>query len=147
MNKVPILRLKDTLIVAFQSELTDTSAVCFQNDLLDKIYSTKARGVVIDISVLDIVDSFLGRTISDTARMIKLLGADLVLVGMKPSVAITLIELGLSINNVTTALDLDTGIEKLNALIKLNEIQEIEYVQLTGEEKNDSISGGYSGGK
>ncbi|MFL0195796.1 STAS domain-containing protein [Clostridium sp. WILCCON 0269] len=147
MNKVPILRLKDTLIVAFQGELTDTSAVCFQNDLLEKIYSTKAKGVVIDISVLDIVDSFLGRTISDTACMIKLLGAELILVGMKPSVAITLIELGLSISKVTTALDLDTGMEKLNALIKLNEIQEIDYVQLTGEEKNDSISGGCSGGK
>lgn len=147
MNEVPILKLKNTLIASFQSELTDTSAVHFQNNLLEKIYYTKAKGVVLDISVLDIVDSFLGRTISDTARMVKLIGAQLVLVGMKPSVAITLIELGLPINDVTTALDLDAGIEKLNTLIELNKIEELDYVQLTGEEKNASISGGYSGGE
>lgn len=137
MNKIPILKIKDTLIASLQDDLTDRNAVQFQNDLLQKIYSTKAKGVLIDISVLDIVDSFLGRILSDTSKMIRLLGAELVIVGMRPSVAITLVELDLQISDVLTALDIDQGIEKLNILVKSNEIEEVDYNQLTDEEKND----------
>ena len=139
MNKIPILRIKDTLIVSLQDDLTDRNAVLFQNDLLQKIYTTKAKGVLIDISVLDIVDSFLGRILSDTAKMIRLLGAELVIVGMRPSVAITLVELALQIDDVATALDVDQGIEKLNILVKSNEIEEVDFDQLADEGKNDFI--------
>ncbi len=139
MNKIPILRIKDTLIVSLQDDLTDRNAVQFQNDLLQKIYTTKAKGVLIDISVLDIVDSFLGRILSDTAKMIRLLGAELVIVGMRPSVAITLVELDLQIDNVATALDVDQGIEKLDILVKSNEIDEVDFDQLADEGKNDFI--------
>ena len=125
MNKIPILKIKDKLIVSLQDVLTDRSAIQFQNDLLEKIYSTKIKGVLIDISVLDIVDSFLGKILSDTSKMIRLLGAELVIVGMRPSVAITLVELDLQINGVATALDIDQGIEKLDILVKSSEIEEV----------------------
>ena len=125
MNKIPILKIKDKLIVSLQDDFTDTSAIQFQNDLLEKIYSTKIKGVLIDISVLDIVDSFLGKILSDTSKMIRLLGAELVIVGMRPSVAITLVELDLQINGVATALDIDQGIEKLDILVKSSEIEEV----------------------
>ena len=139
MNKIPILRIEDTLIVSLQDDLTDRNAVQFQNDLLQKIYSTKTKGVLIDISVLDIVDSFLGRILSDTAKMIRLLGAELVIVGMRPSVAITLVELNLQIDGVATALDIDQGIEKLDTIVKSNEIEEVDYARLADEGKNDFI--------
>ena len=125
MNKIPILKIKDKLIVSLQDVLTDRSAIQFQNDLLEKIYSIKIKGVLIDISVLDIVDSFLGKILSDTSKMIRLLGAELVIVGMRPSVAITLVELDLQINGVATALDIDQGIEKLDILVKSSEIEEV----------------------
>jgi len=134
VNKIPILRIRGILIVSLQDDLTDRHAVQFQIDLLQKIYSTKAKGVLIDISVLDIVDSFLGRILSDTSNMIRLLGAELVIVGMKPSVAITLVELDLKIDNVSTALDIDQGIEKLNVLVKSKEIEEVDHDQLIEDE-------------
>ena len=125
MIKVPILKIKDTLIVPLQDGLTDRDSLQFQNDLLQKIYSTRIKGVLIDISELDIADSFLGKALSDTAKMIRLLGAEVVIVGMRPSVAITLVELDLQINNVATALDIDQGLEKLDILVKSNEIEEV----------------------
>lgn len=136
---MPILKIKDTLIVSLQDDLTDRTAVDFQDNLLKKIYSTKAKGVLIDISMLDIVDSFLGRILSDTSKMIKLLGAELVICGMSSSVVITLVELGLELNTVQTALNIDFGLEKLTALVKSNEIEEVYYNQLTEKEKNDFI--------
>ena len=137
MIKIPILKIKDKLIVSLQDVLTDRSAIQFQNDLLEKIYSTKIKGVLIDISVLDIMDSFLGKILSDTSKMIRLLGAELVIVGMRPSVAITLVELDLQINGVATALDIDQGIEKLDILVKSSEIEEVDYEEWSQEEKND----------
>ena len=125
MIKVPILKIKDTLIVPLQDGLTDRDSLQFQNDLLQKIYSTRIKGVLIDISELDIADSFLGKALSDTAKMIRLLGAEVVIVGMRPSVAITLVELDLQIINVATALDIDQGLEKLDILVKSNEIEEV----------------------
>ena len=125
MIKVPILKIKDTLIVPLQDGLTDRDSLQFQNDLLQKIYSTRIKGVLIDISELDIADSLLGKALSDTAKMIRLLGAEVVIVGMRPSVAITLVELDLQITNVATALDIDQGLEKLDILVKSNEIEEV----------------------
>ena len=125
MIKVPILKIKDTLIVPLQDGLTDRDSLQFQNNLLQKIYSTRIKGVLIDISELDIADSLLGKALSDTAKMIRLLGAEVVIVGMRPSVAITLVELDLQITNVATALDIDQGLEKLDILVKSNEIEEV----------------------
>ena len=125
MIKVPILKIKDTLIVPLQDGLTDRDSLQFQNNLLQKIYSTRIKGVLIDISELDIADSLLGKALSDTAKMIRLLGAEVVIVGMRPSVAITLVELDLQIINVATALDIHQGLEKLDILVKSNEIEEV----------------------
>jgi rsbT antagonist protein RsbS len=136
MNKIPILRIKDTLIVSLQDDLTDKDAVQFQNNLLEKIYSTKTKGVLIDISLLDIVDSFLGKILSDTSKMIKLLGTKLVLVGMTPSVAITLVELDLQIDGIITALNIDQGLEKLDILAKF---EEIDYYEPDEVVQNDSM--------
>lgn len=139
MSNIPILRIKDILIVSLQDDLTDRIAIRFQNDLLQKIHSTNTMGVLIDISVLDIVDSFLGRILSDTSKMVILLGAELVIVGMRPSVAITLVELGLQLKDIVTALDIDHGIEKLNAIVNSKEIEEVDYGELTEDGKNDFI--------
>lgn len=139
MDKIPILKIKDTLVVLLQDDLTDSIAIHFQEDLLKKIFASKVKGVLIDISLLGIVDSFLGRVISDTAKMIKLLGAELVLVGMSSSVAITLVELGLEIGNVSTSLDIDSGLELLTALVKSNAVKEVDNIQFTEEGKNDFI--------
>ena len=139
MSNIPILRIKDILIVSLQDDLTDRIAIRFQNDLLKKIYSTNTMGVLIDISVLDIVDSFLGRIISDTSKMVILLGSELVIVGMRPSVAITLVELGLQLKDIVTALDIDHGIEKLNAIANLKVIEEVDYDELAEDSKNDFI--------
>ncbi|NJD01429.1 MAG: STAS domain-containing protein [Ruminiclostridium sp.] len=139
MDKIPILKIKDTLVVLLQDDLTDSIAIHFQEDLLKKIFASKVKGVLIDISLLGIVDSFLGRVISDTAKMIKLLGAELVLVGMSSSVAITLVELGLEIGNVSTSLDIDSGLELLTALVKSNAVKEVDNIQITEEGKNDFI--------
>lgn len=139
MDKIPILKIKDTLVVLLQDDLTDSIAIHFQEDLLKKIFASKVKGVLIDISLLGIVDSFLGRVISDTGKMIKLLGAELVLVGMSSSVAITLVELGLEIGNVSTSLDIDSGLELLTALVKSNAVKEVDNIQFTEEGKNDFI--------
>ncbi|KMT21998.1 STAS domain-containing protein [Clostridium cylindrosporum] len=139
MVKIPILKINDILIVSIQEELTDKVALKFQMDILNKIYSSKAKGVLMDISLLDIVDSFLGKVISETAKMIRLLGAELVLVGMKPEVAITIVELGLEINGVHTSLNIEDGIENLNNIIKSKAIQEITREELLKEEKHAEI--------
>ncbi|HEY9060442.1 MAG TPA: STAS domain-containing protein [Pseudobacteroides sp.] len=153
MEKIPILKINNILIVSLQGDLTDKSVANLQHDILSKIYKTKAVGVLIDISVLDIIDSFLGRVISDTARMIKLLGAEIMITGMKPCVAITLVELGLQIGSVNTALDMESGIEKLKREIRLHGIEEIDESSLPaymeenavelndqpGEEEDDSL--------
>lgn len=132
MEKIPILKINNILIVSLQGDLTDKYVVNLQHDILDKIYKTKAVGVLIDISVLDIIDSFLGRVISDTARMIRLLGAEIMIAGMKPCVAITLVELGLHIGSVNTALDMESGMEKLKREIRLHSIKEIDESSLPG---------------
>ncbi|KNY26295.1 STAS domain-containing protein [Pseudobacteroides cellulosolvens] len=141
MEKIPILKINNILIVSLQGDLTDRSIVNFQQDILEKIYKNKAVGVLIDISVLDIIDSFLGRVISDTARMIRLLGSEIMIVGMKPCVAITLVELGLEIGSVNTALDMESGIEKLKREIKSQCIEEVDESALTGRLADDGLDG------
>jgi rsbT antagonist protein RsbS len=113
MERVPILRIGDILLVSIQIDLQDHIALALQDDLSNKIVATGARGVLIDISALEIVDSFIGRMISTTAAVSRILDAETVVVGMQPAVAITLVELGLTLAGVRTALDVDRGLALL----------------------------------
>lgn len=115
MERVPILRIGDTLLVSIQIDLQDHIALALQDDLSNKIVETGARGVLIDISALEIVDSFIGRMISTTAAVSRVLDAETVVVGMQPAVAITLVELGLTLSGVRTALDVDRGLALLKS--------------------------------
>ena len=118
---IPILRLKDILLTSIQVDLTDQEALDFQDDVLHEVDETEAQGIVIDITALDVVDSFMARVINDTANMVRLLGAEVVLSGMQPMVALTLIEMGRELVGVETALNLDQGLEKLQRLIEERE--------------------------
>jgi len=113
MERIPILKLRDCLLVTIQVDMHDQLAMTLQDDLTERIVSTHARGVLIDISALEIVDSFIGRMLSNVAAMARVLDAETVVVGMRPAVAITLVELGLSLPGVRTALNVDRGIELL----------------------------------
>lgn len=109
MDRIPIQKIGDVLLVSVQVDLEDRSALALQEDLSERIATTGARGVVLDISALEIVDSFIGRIIATTASVARVLDADTVVVGMRPAVAITLTELGLSLGSVRTALDAEKG--------------------------------------
>ena len=116
MEHIPILKMGDLLLVTIQVDMHDRLAMTLQDDLTSRIVKDHASGVLIDISALDIVDSFIGRMISNTAAMARILDARTVLVGMQPAVAITLVELGLTLHGVHTALNVEKGI----ALLKRN---------------------------
>jgi len=109
MERIPILKMGEYLLVTIQVDMHDRLALALQDDLTQKIVSARAKGVLIDISALDVVDSFIGRTLADIASMSRVLDAETVVVGMRPAVAITLVELGLSLTGVRTALDVDRG--------------------------------------
>lgn len=113
MERIPILRMGKLLLVTIQVDMHDQLAMTLQDDLTERIVKEKATGVLIDISALDIVDSFIGRMISNTAAMAKILDAKTVVVGMQPAVAITLVELGLTLDGVITALNVERGITLL----------------------------------
>jgi len=116
--KIPILKLKDILITSIQIDLTDEEAIEFQVDVLSKVGETDANGVVIDITALDVVDSFMARVLNNTATMVRLLGAEVIICGIQPAVAITLIEMGRELLGVETALNLDRAVDDINELIK-----------------------------
>ena len=116
MHEVGILKMGDNLIVPIQVELHDRAAQKVQEDILQKVENTGASGLIIDVSAISIVDSFLGRLLSDTARMARLLGAETALVGMKKEVAITLIELGMVFKDLHTAMNIEDGLELLKKL-------------------------------
>lgn len=113
MDRIPILRMGSFLLVSIQVDMHDRLALALQDDLMEKIRATSARGVLIDISALDLVDSFIGRMIGNIAAMARVLDAETVVTGMRPAVAITLVELGLSLKGVRTALDLERGMALL----------------------------------
>ncbi|HEB84597.1 MAG TPA: STAS domain-containing protein [Bacteroidetes bacterium] len=115
---VPILTIRDILVVPIQVDMDDSTVSRLQNDILQKLDMTGARGVLIDISVLTMVDSYFGRMLADTARMAGLMDARLVITGMQPAVAITLVELGLQLDNLHSALDLESGISLLEMIIE-----------------------------
>jgi rsbT antagonist protein RsbS len=113
MEKIPILKMDRFLLVTIQVDMHDRLAMQLQDDLTERIVKTRARGVLIDISSLEVVDSFIGRMISNIAGMARILDAETVVVGMQPAVAITLVELGLSLEGVRTALNVDKGMALL----------------------------------
>jgi rsbT antagonist protein RsbS len=117
MDKIPILRLGAFLLVSIQVDLYDRLALNLEADLVQMVNKTNARGVLIDISAVSIVDSFMGRIIGNIASMSKILDAETVVVGMQPAVAITLIELGLPLKGVHTALDMEKGMNLLKSMI------------------------------
>jgi rsbT antagonist protein RsbS len=110
MGEIPIMRIGDCLLVTIQVDMHDRMAMALQEDLAEKIVATRARGVMIDISALEIVDSFIGRMLNNIAAISRVLDAITVVVGMQPAVAITLVELGLTLSGVRTALDVDKGL-------------------------------------
>jgi rsbT antagonist protein RsbS len=116
VDHIPILKMGRYLIVSVQVDMDDRTAMALQDDLTNNIVKHHARGVLIDISSLDVVDSFIGRMLANTAAMARVLDADTVVVGMQPSVAITLVELGLSLEGVRSALNVERGMELLRTI-------------------------------
>jgi rsbT antagonist protein RsbS len=113
LEQIPILKLGDFLLVTIQVELHDQLAMTLQDDLTQKLSRTHAKGVLIDISALEIVDSFIGRSLAHIAGIARVMDATTVLVGMRPAVAITLVELGMSLKGIRTALNVDKGMQLL----------------------------------
>ena len=113
MERIPILKMGDFLLVSIQVDMHDRLALTLQDDLTERIVQTNPKGVLIDISSLDIVDSFIGRMFGNIAAMARVLDAETVVVGMQPAVAITLVELGLSLSGVRTALNVEKGMALL----------------------------------
>ena len=113
MERIPILQMGEFLLVTIQVDMHDQLALTLQDDLSERISKTSARGVLIDISALDMVDSFLGRMISTISGLSKIMDAETMLVGMQPAVAITLVELGLTLPGVSTALNVERGMKVL----------------------------------
>jgi rsbT antagonist protein RsbS len=114
MERVPILRIGKTLLVTIQIDLQDDIVMQLQEDLAEQIVTTSATGVIIDITAVEIVDSFIGRMLSAVGSMSRLFDAETVIVGMRPAVAITLVELGLSLPGVRTAINAEKGMRLLN---------------------------------
>ncbi|RXJ01952.1 STAS domain-containing protein [Anaerobacillus alkaliphilus] len=111
--RIPILKLNEFLLVSVQIELDDQTALQFQEDILNKIHEVGARGVVIDLTSVDFIDSFIAKVLGDVVDMSTLMGAKVVLTGIRPAVAITLVDMGIVLKGVPTALDLEQGLEKL----------------------------------
>ena len=128
LDRIPILRMGRLLLVTIQVDMHDRLAVSLQDDLTERISSTRARGVLIDISALEVVDSFIGRMLGNIAAMARVLDAATVVVGMRPAVAITLVELGLSLNGVRTALDVERGIRMLSIDVTATGRTELEII-------------------
>jgi rsbT antagonist protein RsbS len=117
VERIPILKMGECLLVSIQVDMHDRLAVALHDDLTSKIAATRARGVLIDISALDVVDSFIGRMLGNIASMARVLDAKTVVVGMRPAVAITLVELGLALPGVRTALDVEKGMAMIQGAL------------------------------
>ncbi|MEO8380638.1 MAG: STAS domain-containing protein [Acidobacteriota bacterium] len=126
MERIPILKMGRFLLVSIQVDMDDHTAMSLQDDLTARIVKDRAKAVLIDISSLDVVDSFIGRMLANTAAMARILDAETVVVGMQPSVAITLVELGLSLKGVRSALNVERGMEMLRHLAVVDEPEETD---------------------
>jgi rsbT antagonist protein RsbS len=118
LERIPILKMGDALLVTIQVDMHDRLAMTLQDDLTDRISTTRARGVLVDISSLEIVDSFIGRMLGNIAAMASILDAVTVVVGMRPAVAITLVELGLRLDGVRTALNVEKGMDLIRTSLQ-----------------------------
>lgn len=118
MERIPILQVEEFLLVSVQIDLQDRLALALQEDLSQRLSGSGAQGVLIDISGLDVVDSFMGRVIANIASVARLMDAETVVVGMRPAVAMTLVELGLTLPGVRTALDIDQGMRQLRRVVR-----------------------------
>jgi len=118
MDRLPILKIGETLILSIQTDLHDRKALRLQQDILEKISETRARGLVIDVTAVGLVDSFMGKLLSDSAAMARNMGVDTVLVGIQPEIAITLQELGLELKGIHTALNLEKGLALLQKVLE-----------------------------
>jgi rsbT antagonist protein RsbS len=118
VERIPILKIEHFLLVSIQVDMHDQLALALQDDLTQKIVATRARAVLIDISALEMVDSFMGRMLGNIASMSRILDAQTVVVGMRPAVAITLVELGLSLPGIRTALNVDAGLALLREAVE-----------------------------
>jgi len=121
MDRIPILKMGDALLVTIQVDMHDRLATALEEDLTSKIVANHSRGVLIDISALEIVDSFIGRMLDNIAAVARVLDAETVVVGMRPAVAITLVELGLSLSGVKTALNVERGIAMIQRRLETPE--------------------------
>ncbi|HMB36409.1 MAG TPA: STAS domain-containing protein [Methylomirabilota bacterium] len=121
MDRIPILKMGDYLLVTVQVDMHDRLAMTLQEDLADRIVKARARAVLIDISALEVVDSFIGRMLGSIAAIARVLDAETVVVGMRPAVAITLVELGLALPGVRTALNVEKGMEILRRSLGTSE--------------------------
>ena len=116
-SRIPILKIEEFLVASVQVELYDKSAVLFKENLLERIYETKAKGLILDLTAVEVVDSFMGRIITEVGAMAALMGTKVVITGLQPAVAITLVELGIELEGVYTALNLEKGIAALRRMI------------------------------
>ena len=123
MERIPILKMGEFLLVTIQVDMHDQLALVLQEDLTTRISTEQARGVLLDISSLDVVDSFIGRMISNISGMARVLDAEPVVTGMRPSVAITLVELGLPLEGVFTALNVERGMELLRRRVGVDKLR------------------------
>ncbi len=118
IEEIPVLKIGPVLMVTIQTDLYDRMSEELQNTILERVWSTGASAVLIDITALQTVDSFIGRILSETARMARIMNAKVVLVGMRPPVTMTLLEMGLEIPDVETAIDIETGLNKLGYALR-----------------------------
>lgn len=135
MERIPILRMGQFLLVTIQVDLYDRLALDLETDLVKMVGKTGAKGILIDISAVSIVDSFMGRIISNIGAMSKLVGAETVVVGMQPAVAITLVELGLPLKGVYTALNVEKGMGLLKSKVEID-----EYAIDSQDDRDDNLT-------
>ncbi|GGL93912.1 anti-sigma factor antagonist [Pseudomonas asuensis] len=138
VDKIPILKMGKYLLLSIQVDMHDQLALDLQEDLTNQIVKHRAKGVLIDISSLEIVDSFIGRMLSHIANVSRILDAKVIVVGMQPAVAITLVELGLSLDGIATALNVEKGMARLEQMVADDELLELA----RGEERDTSAKAG-----
>ncbi|WP_090225166.1 STAS domain-containing protein [Pseudomonas kuykendallii] len=138
MDKIPILKMGKFLLLSIQVDMHDQLAMDLQEDLTHQIVLHRSKGVLIDISSLDIVDSFIGRMLSHIAHVSRILDAKIIVVGMQPAVAITLVELGLSLDGIATALNVEKGMRRLEQMVEDDLSLELE----SGEDRDFSAEAG-----
>lgn len=123
--RIPVLRLGRVLLTAIQSDFTDEAAATLQSDILSIINDSKAEGLVIDISAMDVIDSYMVRLLSETARMARILGGEVIISGMQPMVALTLMEMGPDLTGVRTAVNLEAGLDLVKTLLRVRDTAEV----------------------